>query len=388
MRLGGAAGERSVLGTTSGEFPHKWAVMFLIAVGFWNFLGAGVFGFLINLPIVSYYEIGTQFTANHGHGAMMGVYGMLAIGFFMFVARYFIPPDKASERGDEALVLEPEHRPGAGCCSSTSSRSASCSSTTAVQNGYWHARELDVLPAAARARFSSGCGCRATCCSSSAASARWSTWRCACSARDGATRGSRRRRDRGVHGVHGVTAGDPAIRPSGSTAYGLRLTAYGRGVTRVALPRRRPAGVSRRATVERERAGDFGNDRRRVRPETGGKCRPGGFTDPDIRPSGSRLTAHATGASRVSRCRRRRPAGVSRRATVERERAADFGNDRRRVRPETGGKCRPGGFTDPDIRPSGSRLTARTRGRHACRAATAPSGRCFPKGDCRTRKGG
>jgi len=79
-------------------FPHKWAVMFLIAVGFWNFLGAGVFGFLINLPIVSYYEIGTQFTANHGHGAMMGVYGMLAMGFFVFVARYFIPPDKNSER--------------------------------------------------------------------------------------------------------------------------------------------------------------------------------------------------------------------------------------------------------------------------------------------------
>ena len=47
--------------------------------GFWNFLGAGVFGFLINLPVVSYYEIGTQLTANHGHAAMMGVYGMLAI---------------------------------------------------------------------------------------------------------------------------------------------------------------------------------------------------------------------------------------------------------------------------------------------------------------------
>nr|MBP7868832.1 cbb3-type cytochrome c oxidase subunit I [Bacillota bacterium] len=73
------------------------AVMFLIAVGFWNFLGAGIFGFLINLPIVSYYEIGTQFTANHAHAALMGVYGMLAIGFFMFVARYFIPPDRKSE---------------------------------------------------------------------------------------------------------------------------------------------------------------------------------------------------------------------------------------------------------------------------------------------------
>jgi nitric oxide reductase subunit B len=98
MQLGAPPGERSLLGTSSGEFPHKWAVMFLIAVGFWNFLGAGVFGFLINLPVVSYYEIGTQWTANHGHGALMGVYGMLALGFFMFVARYFIPRDKGSER--------------------------------------------------------------------------------------------------------------------------------------------------------------------------------------------------------------------------------------------------------------------------------------------------
>ena len=40
----------------------------------------------INLPIVSYYEIGTAFTANHAHGVLMGVYGMLAIGFFMFIA--------------------------------------------------------------------------------------------------------------------------------------------------------------------------------------------------------------------------------------------------------------------------------------------------------------
>ena len=55
------------------EFPHYWAVMFLVSVGSWNFLGAGVFGFLINLPVVSYYEIGTALTTNHGHAAMMGV---------------------------------------------------------------------------------------------------------------------------------------------------------------------------------------------------------------------------------------------------------------------------------------------------------------------------
>jgi nitric oxide reductase subunit B len=79
-------------------FPHRWAVMFLVAVGFWNFLGAGIFGFLINLPIVSYYEIGTALTANHGHAAMMGVYGMLAVGLAIFCLRYLIPADRWSER--------------------------------------------------------------------------------------------------------------------------------------------------------------------------------------------------------------------------------------------------------------------------------------------------
>ncbi len=79
-------------------FPHRWAVMFLAAVGFWNFLGAGVFGFLVNLPIVSYYEMGTGLTANHAHGAMMGVYGMLAVGFAVFALRYLIPENKWSDR--------------------------------------------------------------------------------------------------------------------------------------------------------------------------------------------------------------------------------------------------------------------------------------------------
>lgn len=79
-------------------FPHRWAVMFLVAVGFWNFLGAGIFGFLINLPVVSYYEIGTALTANHGHAAMMGVYGMLAAGLALFCLRYLIPEERWSER--------------------------------------------------------------------------------------------------------------------------------------------------------------------------------------------------------------------------------------------------------------------------------------------------
>jgi nitric oxide reductase subunit B len=67
--------------------PHKWTFYFLIAVGIWNFVGAGIFGFLINLPIVSYYEAGTLLTPNHGHAALMGVLGNLGMGLLVFVIR-------------------------------------------------------------------------------------------------------------------------------------------------------------------------------------------------------------------------------------------------------------------------------------------------------------
>jgi nitric oxide reductase subunit B len=80
--------------SSTTPFPHRWAVMFLVAVGFWNFLGAGIFGFLVNLPVVSYYEMGTALTANHAHAAMMGVYGMLAIGLALFCLRYLVPDER------------------------------------------------------------------------------------------------------------------------------------------------------------------------------------------------------------------------------------------------------------------------------------------------------
>jgi len=66
------------------EFPYKWPLYFLVASSFWNFLGAAVFGFLINLPLINYYEHGTYLTMNHAHGALFGVYGMLSIGLLLF----------------------------------------------------------------------------------------------------------------------------------------------------------------------------------------------------------------------------------------------------------------------------------------------------------------
>ncbi len=81
-----------------GHFAHYWAVMFLVAVGVWNFVGAGVFGFLINLPIVSYYEHATYLTPNHGHAALMGVYGNLALAALLFVLRFTVKEEAWSNR--------------------------------------------------------------------------------------------------------------------------------------------------------------------------------------------------------------------------------------------------------------------------------------------------
>ena len=69
------------------DLPHKWTFYFLMAVGFWNFVGAGIFGFLINMPIISYFEVGTILTPNHGHAALMGAFGMLAVSLMVFSLR-------------------------------------------------------------------------------------------------------------------------------------------------------------------------------------------------------------------------------------------------------------------------------------------------------------
>jgi len=66
------------------DFPYKMPLFFLVASSFWNFLGAGVFGFLINLPIVNYYEHGTYLTMNHAHAALFGTYGMMSIALLLF----------------------------------------------------------------------------------------------------------------------------------------------------------------------------------------------------------------------------------------------------------------------------------------------------------------
>lgn len=70
---------------------YKWPLMFFIAVSFWNLVGAGLFGFLINTPLALYYMQGLNLTALHGHTALFGVYGMLGIGLLLFCVRGLKP---------------------------------------------------------------------------------------------------------------------------------------------------------------------------------------------------------------------------------------------------------------------------------------------------------
>lgn len=66
---------------------YRWPIYFIISVSFWNLVGAGLFGFLINPPIALYYMQGLNTTPLHGHAALFGVFGMLAIGLMLFVLK-------------------------------------------------------------------------------------------------------------------------------------------------------------------------------------------------------------------------------------------------------------------------------------------------------------
>lgn len=123
--------------------PHKWTFYFLMSVGFWNFFGAGVFGFLINLPIISYYEVGTILTPNHGHAAMMGVFGMLALALMVFVLRQ--TTDDARWPGIEKYIKVGFWGTNIGLLMMVALSlfpGGVLQVWDVVQHGYWHARSL------------------------------------------------------------------------------------------------------------------------------------------------------------------------------------------------------------------------------------------------------
>jgi nitric oxide reductase subunit B len=77
---------------------YRWPILFFVAVAFWNLVGAGLLGFLINPPISLYYVQGLNLTATHGHAALFGVYGLLGIGLMLFCLRGLFPGIAWSDR--------------------------------------------------------------------------------------------------------------------------------------------------------------------------------------------------------------------------------------------------------------------------------------------------
>lgn len=134
---------RVTRGRASVVDRHRWTFYFLMAVGFWNFLGAGVFGFLINTPIVSYYEVGTILTPNHGHAAMMGVFGMLAAGLMAFVLRETVSDEVWPRISRVLRVAFWGLNVGLAMMVVLSLFPGGIMQVyDVIENGYWHARSL------------------------------------------------------------------------------------------------------------------------------------------------------------------------------------------------------------------------------------------------------
>ncbi|MCP3987408.1 MAG: nitric-oxide reductase large subunit [bacterium] len=83
---------------------YRWPIRFFVGVSFWNLVGAGVFGFLINPPVALYYMQGLNTTPVHAHTALFGVYGLLALGLVLVVLRR-LQPEGAWREGPLAFAF-------------------------------------------------------------------------------------------------------------------------------------------------------------------------------------------------------------------------------------------------------------------------------------------
>ena len=76
------------------DFAFPEVFLFLVAMNFWNFFGAGVLGIIVNLPIMNFFEHGTYLTINHAHAALMGVYGNISLAAMLFASKILLKPDR------------------------------------------------------------------------------------------------------------------------------------------------------------------------------------------------------------------------------------------------------------------------------------------------------
>jgi nitric oxide reductase subunit B len=139
-------GTKESIGTPKKSIPHKWAFYFLMAVGFWNFVGAGIFGFLINMPVVSYFEAGTILTLNHGHAALLGAFGMLAMALVVLGLRHVLTDEQWAVPEKFIKVSFWGLNVGLALMVVTNLFPVGVLQIWDVlENGYWHARSLEFI---------------------------------------------------------------------------------------------------------------------------------------------------------------------------------------------------------------------------------------------------
>jgi nitric oxide reductase subunit B len=123
---------------------YRWPIYFFIGVAFWNLVGAGLFGFMINPPVALYYMQGLNTTAVHAHTALFGVYGMLGMGLVLFTVRSVRPdlvwPDRLLKASFWSINI------GLGAMVLLSVLPVGLLQTWAsVEHGYWYARSAEFL---------------------------------------------------------------------------------------------------------------------------------------------------------------------------------------------------------------------------------------------------
>jgi nitric oxide reductase subunit B len=123
---------------------YKWPIYFFVAVAFWNMIGAGLFGFMINPPIALYYMQGLNTTPLHGHAALFGVYGMLGIGLMLVCLRALIP---GREWNDRLLKFAFWSLNGGlmAMCILSLLPVGLMQTWASVEHGYWYARSPEFM---------------------------------------------------------------------------------------------------------------------------------------------------------------------------------------------------------------------------------------------------
>ena len=126
---------------------YKWPILFFVATAFWNLVGAGLFGFLINPPISLYYIQGLNTTPLHGHTALFGVYGMLGIGLLLVCLRGLSDHTEHGYWDDRLLCLTFWTLNGGliAMALTTLLPIGVLQALASMEHGYWYARSAEFI---------------------------------------------------------------------------------------------------------------------------------------------------------------------------------------------------------------------------------------------------